>query len=340
MDVNEKFNLIKRNTEEIIGEEELKEVLKNKKKPVVYLGTAVTGKPHIGYLLWAVKMTDFLKSGFTVKVLLADIHGALDNCPWPLLEKRYEYYTKVISGMFHSLGFDTGIEFIRGSEFQLKKDYMFDVLRMSTFVSVHDATKAASEVVKMGDNPKLGGIIYPLLQALDEQYLDADVQYGGVDQRKIMVLARENLPKLGYKPRVEVMTPIIPGLIGKKMSASIEESKIDLLESKDSIEKKMSKAYCPEGVVEENGVLSFLKYVVMVVKGDKGEEFVIERPEKFGGTVKFKTYEEVEAAFAAKKLHPMDLKKALVNEIDKLVAPIRDSMKNDSKLISDAYPAK
>ena len=49
---------------------------------------------------------------------------------------------------------------------------------------------------------KLSGFMYPILQALDEQYLDVDVQYGGIDQRKILMFARENLPRVGYKERV------------------------------------------------------------------------------------------------------------------------------------------
>ena len=100
MTPEEKFELIKRNTEEIITEEELKELLKNKKTPAVYLGTAITGRPHIGYFVWVLKLADFLKAGFKVKLLLADLHGALDQTPWDLLEKRYQYYNIIIPNMF------------------------------------------------------------------------------------------------------------------------------------------------------------------------------------------------------------------------------------------------
>ena len=55
-------------------------------------------------------------------MLLADLHGALDNCPWSVLEKRYKYYSGVIPLMFQSLGADVkNIEIVKGSEFQLKK---------------------------------------------------------------------------------------------------------------------------------------------------------------------------------------------------------------------------
>jgi tyrosyl-tRNA synthetase len=334
----ERFELIKRNTEEIIGEEQLKEKLKSGKELVVYWGTAPTGKPHIGYLFPALKMADLINAGFKLKILIADIHASLDNVPWPILEKRYDYYKTIIPLLLECVGVKrSNIEFIKGSDFQLKPEYMFDVLRMSSFVSVHDAHKSASDVVKLGDNPKLSGLIYPLMQALDEIYLGTDAQLGGTDQRKIMVLARENLPKLDYEPRIEIMNPLIPGLTQSgKMSASVEDSKIDLVDDEKSIQNKMNKAYCLEGDVN-NGLLPFLKYVLMVIKKDKGEKFLVERPEKFGGNKSYSTYDEIEKDFIEKKLHPMDLKNSLAKEISKLLEPIKKEKAKLIKIAEEAY---
>ena len=338
MDANERLDLIKRNAAEIITEEGLKKLLKEKKNPVVYWGTAVTGTPHIAYFFPVLKLADFLKAGFKVKVLLADLHGALDNTLWSDLEKRYNYYKEVIPLMFEAIGVDVkNLEILKGSDFQLKAEYFFDVLKMSTVTSVRDCNKAASEVVKLGDSPKLGGIIYPSMQALDEIYLEADVQYAGLDQRKIMVFARENLPKIGYKANIEIMTPMIPGLIGKKMSASDPKSKIDLLDDEKTVNEKIKNAYCEEGVVEDNGVLAFIKYVIMILKQDKKEGFIVERQAKFGGNISFKTYSELEEAFKAKKLHPQDIKIALAKEINKLLTPMREVRASLIKLYEKAY---
>ena len=340
MNNDERFELIKRHTHEILKEDQLKTLLNEKDEPIVYLGVSITGRPHVGYYLWVLKMSDFIKAGFKVKILLADLHGALDNTPWDLLAKRYDYYSEIITGMFESVNADINkIEFVKGSSFQLSEAYIMDLFKLSSIVSVHDSNKAASDVVKMGDNPKLSGLIYPLMQALDEVHLEADVQYGGKDQRKIMVLARENLTKLGYKPRVEVMTPLIPGLTASgKMSSSDPNSKIDLLDNKKAITKKMNKAFCPEKQVEDNGVLAFTKYVAFVNLENKGESFVIDRPEKFGGKLEFNSYDELEEAYAKGELHPMDLKLGLVDEIDKLLDVLRNKMADKEELIKEAYP--
>lgn len=341
MDIDQKLALIRRSTAEITTEAELIALLKEKKTPSVYLGTAITGKPHIGYFVWGLKLADFLKAGFRVVVLLADLHGALDNTPWDLLEKRYQYYESVIRGMFDALGVSASkLEIVKGSSFQLSKEYIHDLLKMATFASVHDAKKASSEVVKQSDNPKLSGLIYPLMQALDEEYLKVDIQYGGVDQRKILMFAREYLPKIGYKPRIELMTSLIPGLIGEKMSASKEDSKIDLLETGERIKEKLNKAFCPEGQADQNGVLAFAQHVIMVMKEDNKKEFTVKRPQKFGGSISFRTGKELEQAFVSKQLHPMDLKQAVAEEIASLLDPIRKKMKEKEQLAIEAYPQK
>lgn len=336
MDIDKRLELITRNLQEIIGLEELKEKLKSKKEIVVFWGTMPTGSPHISYLYPLLKIADFLKAGLKVKILIADLHAALDGVPWDVLDKRQAYYEALIPTMLKIAGVDTKkLEFVKGSKIQLMPEYFKDLLKLSTLTTVKDATKAASEVVKLGDNPKLGGIIYPLMQALDEEYLKVDIQFGGEDQRKIFVYARENLPKLGYKARVELMNYILPGLIGQKMSSSIPGTKIDMLESEDSVNKKINNAFCVEGD-SNNGLMAFLKYVIFVLKSDKKEKFILERPEKFGGNVSYQLYEDLEKDFIAKKLHPMDLKKALAIEINKLIAPLRKEAKL-KKLYFDAY---
>ena len=61
--------------------------------------------------------------------------------------------------------------------------------RAAAETSVRDARRAGAEVVKQVANPLVAGLLYPLLQALDEQYLAVDAQFGGLDQRKIFILA-------------------------------------------------------------------------------------------------------------------------------------------------------
>ena len=85
----------------------------------------------------------------------------------------------------------------------------------------------------------------------------------------------------------------------------------------------MSKSYCPEGVIEDNPVLEYCKYMIF----EKFKEFKIERPKKFGGNLSFGNYSELESAFAKKQLHPMDLKQSTANYVNNLIEPVRKHFK-------------
>jgi tyrosyl-tRNA synthetase len=71
---------------------------------------------------------------------------------------------------------------VEGSSYQLSKEYSLDNYRLCAIVTEHDAKRAGAEVVKQVESPLLSGLLYPGLQALDEQYLGCDFQFGGVDQ--------------------------------------------------------------------------------------------------------------------------------------------------------------
>ncbi|MBU2634179.1 MAG: tyrosine--tRNA ligase [Nanoarchaeota archaeon] len=331
----DKLELIKRNCEEVVNEDELKNLLK-KKNYSAYIGFAPTGRIHVGYLIPLVKIADFIKVGFKFKFLIADMHAFLDDkkTPWELLDLRSKYYEEAIKAIFKAIHVDTkNLEFVKGSDFQLNKDYMLDVLHLTGELTVNRCKRAASEVVRFKEDPKLGGFLYPIMQVLDPFYMKIDVCFSGIDQRGIYMLGREVLPKLKNRTLTCVFTPLLPGLNGGKMSASDEKSKIDLLDSEKDVVSKVNKAYCPEGVVEDNGVLTFIQYVVFPLK----DQFKVERPEKFGGGIIYKRYEDLEKDFIAKKLHPADLKKQLSEELNKILNPIRKSLENKKDLIKKAY---
>jgi len=336
---DEKFQLITRNLQEFLGGDKLKEILKTRDINV-YWGTATTGKPHIAYFVPISKLADFLRAGCHVTILFADLHAYLDNmkAPWELLRLRTRYYEEVIKAMLEAVNVPLEkLRFVRGTEYQLSEKYTLDVYRLAVMCTEHDAKKAGSEVVKQVGNPVLGGLLYPGLQALDEEYLKVDAQFGGVDQRKIFTFAEKYLPMLGYEKRIHLMNPMVPGLTGGKMSSSEANSKIDLLDSANAIKEKIHKAFCEEGNVEQNGLLAFLKMVWFPVTE---KPFIISRPEKYGGNVTFTTYEEIETAFSKKEVWPGDLKNGVATAISTLTESIRKKFENPDlvKLTDDAYP--
>ncbi|KAK6501955.1 Tyrosine--tRNA ligase cytoplasmic [Arthrobotrys musiformis] len=325
----EKIALITRNLQEVLGEEILVDIIEKQNRPLkIYWGTATTGRPHCGYFVPMTKLAHFLRAGCEVTILLADLHAFLDNmkAPIELVQHRAKYYEFLVKSVLKSIGVSIDkLKFVFGSSYQKSEGYIMDIFRMSSIVTEHDAKKAGAEVVKQVESPLLSGLIYPLMQALDEEHLGVDAQFGGVDQRKIFTLAVENLPRLGYKTRAHLMNPMVPGLAGGKMSASDPNSKIDLLDSAADVEKKLKKAVCAPKEVEGNGVIAFVEYVLLPISELAAEDgkarFVIV---KDGEEVVYETIEKLKEDYIADIIGPKELKVATTLALNRLLDPIRE----------------
>jgi tyrosyl-tRNA synthetase len=342
MDDHERAELVARNTAEVVTREELA-ALFDREAPSAYIGYAPTGEMHIGHFTTIRKLADFLRAGLDVTVLVADLHAHLDDekSPFDLLDARSRYYRTAIEAMVEAAGASTDdVTFVRGTDFELDREYTLELLRMAAETTISRVQRAGSEVVRQSDNPKLGGLIYPLLQTQDVAALDADVAYGGIDQRGIYMLSREVLPERGERKPVCVFAPLLSGLSGGKMSASEEGSKVNLTDDRGTVVAKIEDAYCPAGELEENGVLEYVRYLVFPILEERGEPFVVERPEEYGGDLAYGTYDDLEADFLAEDLHPMDLKAATGEYVADAVAPIRERLTEDPSLLREAYPEK
>lgn len=351
MNAQERYALITKNIEEVIGDDILKAKLAAREQLKIYWGTSPTGKPHIGYLMPLIKLGHFLKAHCRVIVLFADLHAYLDSkkSTLELVKYRVKYYEEIIKKTLQLLGINISILFfVQGTRFQLTPKYTLDMYKMLSKISVSEAQRAGSEVVKQCENPMMSSLVYPILQALDEEHLDVDIEFGGTDQRKIFALSHDFLPKIGYNKRIHLMNPLIPSfnrgaevLDSKKMSCSDPNSKIDLLDDPKDIQKKINKAYCEVGNITDNPLLIFTKYVIFpILELKDSKEFFIDRPENYGGRMTFTSYEELERQYGERLVHPVDLKQGVREFLVKFLEPLRDYFSTPDKveLIKKAYP--
>ena len=310
--------LILRNVIEVIEESELDELVKGGKGSV-YCGYETSGAVHIGTMVTVQKLIEFQKAGLEVIVLFADIHTLLNRKgeeTW--IKKMVEYWRH----SFIALGLDPKkTRFVLGSDFQMKPEYVHDILSMGTSITVNRATRSMQQVARDPDNAHVSQLLYPIMQAADIKHLGMDICYGGIEQRKIHMLAREELEKVGYKKPICIHTPLIVSLGGPetKMSSSKPETIISINEDPKSIEEKIKKAYCPAGDATNNPILDIFKFFIF----SKVDKVVLERPEKFGGNLEFNSYGELERAFKD-GLHPMDLKSGAIKYLTDYLKPVRD----------------
>jgi tyrosyl-tRNA synthetase len=317
MDTQKRLELIKKNTAEIITEPELLDILKKKKKPVVYCGYEPSGPMHLGHFVTITKLMDMAEAGFHVKVLLADIHARLNRKgDEELIKKEVECWKKTIN----AIGVD--FEVVLGSDFQFSKEYILDVMNLAQSATLNRGLRSMQEVARDIEHATVSQAWYPLMQVIDIKALDVDVALGGVEQRKIHMLGREMQKEVNHN-FVALHTPLITSLKGpgQKMSKSIPGSGISVTDSYDEIKKTIQHAYCPEKIAEDNPILQIARLIIF----PRTKKFQITRPEKFGGNLEFSNYEKLEKDYIEGKLHPLDLKNAVTEHLEKIIAPIRDN---------------
>jgi tyrosyl-tRNA synthetase len=195
------------------------------------------------------------------------------------------------------------------------------VLRLSQEITLNRATRSMDEVGRAMDNPMVSQMIYPIMQMVDIARLRLDAAVGGIDQRKIHMLAREHLPSVGYPAPVCIHTPLLLGLDGQKMSSS-RGNYISVADSEEAITHKMEKAFCPL-TPEDNPVLQVFRYHIF----PRYERVEVRRPAKYGGDREFEGYAELERAYGVKEIHPLDLKKTAARYLTDMLCPVREYLR-------------
>jgi len=309
------YELVTRNTVEVITDDELIALLARDKKRV-YAGYEPSGEIHLGHLVTVNKLIDLKEAGFEVIVLLADLHAFLNRKGTMEQVRELAGYNR---RCFEGLGL-RDVEYVLGSDLQLSPDYQLRVFQLSQQITLNRARRSMDEVGRNMEAPTVSQMIYPIMQMVDIALLNVDAAVGGIDQRKIHMLAREHLAAVGYPSPVCIHTPILNGLDGKKMSSS-SGNYISVADSVEEIEKKCQKAFCPPEC-EENPVLQILQYHIFPRTGT----VVVRRPAKFGGDREFGSYSEIEEAYRKGEIHPLDLKKAVATSMSGILSCVRDYM--------------
>jgi tyrosyl-tRNA synthetase len=333
----DKLEKITSNTSEIVTVEELKEVLK-KDKPRAYIGFEPSGAVHIGWKICTNKIKDFLDCGFNFTILLADWHAYINDKLGGDIEK-IKLCGKYMEDCFQAMGvYPDKVSFVYASDYVGDSKYWELVLRTSKATSVARVKRAMDIMGREEDDAEkdLSKLFYPAMQVSDIYYLNLDVAYGGMDQRHAHMLARDVAKKLGKKPPVAIHTPLLTGLqsrermnpLDAKMSKSKPDSMISIHDEPDSVKRKISKAYCPEKQIQGNPIIEICKFVIFPEL--KNEPFLIQRPQRFGGDLQFYNYNELEQAYII-GIHPMDLKNATTNYINKILEPVQMYFEKNSE---------
>ncbi len=329
--------------EEIITVDELKTLLETNAHPKAYDGFEPSGIPHIGTgLMRALYGKDLMDAGIDFIVLLADWHAYLNNKMGGDMEKIHQagaFFAKV----WELLGFKPRI--VWASELVEDSEYWATLMKISKEVTVARIKRAAPIMGrKETEMQNASFLLYPLMQATDIKMLDVDICQLGMDQRRVNVLYREIAEKFKWKKPVLVHHHLLMGLQARgrmdytredvqmefKMSKSKPETAIYVTDSPEDIRRKLRKAYCPAKELENNPVIDIVRHIILRREGD---ELTIERPEKFGGTVTYTSFEHLAGDFREGKLHPLDLKNAVAEWLVAALEPVRKYVEKHPEIL-------
>ena len=338
--LDEKIALLEEVGEEIINLDELREMIKWKvdhnKEIYAYDGFEPSGNIHIAQgLLRAINVNKITKAGIRFKFLVADWHAAANKKfggNLGVIKRVGDFFIEIwkVCGMDLSK-----IEFIYASDL-VKEDKYWELVLKIGIEATLKRVKRCTQIMGRSESDKLyaSQILYPLMQCADIFYLPADICQLGLDQRKVNMLARDVAKKLNKPKPVAIHHHMLMGLnkppftdltgveriIQIKMSKSDPDSSIFMLDSPDDVKRKIDKAYCPPKQSEENPVLEYCKYIIFELV----DIVEIERPEKYGGFIKYNSYNELEKDYIEGKLNPPDLKSAVVKYLNQFLVPVKN----------------
>jgi tyrosyl-tRNA synthetase len=356
MDVAERFELIKKGTEEILTDDDLKHYLETGIPLNHYIGFEISGKVHLGTGIVSMsKVKDFIDAGAKCTVFLADWHSWINDKLGGDLEQIQKvavgYFKEGLKACLKAVGADPEkVKFTLGTDLYHNNDSYWetfiDVCKNTTLNRMHRSITIMGR--KLGEGVDFAKLLYPAMQVADIFIQNVSLAHAGYDQRKAHVVAREVALKMKKNNLIgsngEKIKPIcvhhhlILGLTkpaiwpiedqaqlqemwsDMKMSKSIPTSAVFVNDTPTEIKNKVKAAFCPEGNVSVNPILDWAKYVIF---REKNETIIIERKPKFGGNIEFNSYEELEKAFLSNNLHPLDLKLGVASKVIDILEPVR-----------------
>lgn len=306
--------------EEIITSDRFEDNASNAEQKTAYIGYEPSGVLHLGHIVTANALIELQNMGFNIKVLIADLHAQLNNKE---SDQDIRDLGETMKDQLLSFGLSEDTTFVYGSDFQNDVEYQTMVHKLCQKVTTSRAERSMSEIAS-DESSKVSHLLYPVMQIADIWWLDADIAVGGMEQRKVHMLASDTFPKEDLEKRTYIHTPLLADLeTGETKMSSSSGTTISSADSKDEVRDKIMDAYCPTDRPEDkdNPILQIYEYHIF----PRNDQVRIEREDEHGGDIIYSNYEEMEESLYDGDLHPLDAKEHLHRELNKILEPLREA---------------
>ena len=228
--IEQAIQTIRRGSDELIAEEELKKKLASGRKLRVKLGLDPTAPDlHLGHTVVINKLRDFQSLGHQVQFLIGDFTGMIGdptgkNQTRPPLSREEilanaatykEQAFKILDPEKTQILFNSEWSDKLGAEGIIRLAAKYTV---SQLLERDDFSKRfhAEKPIAVHE------LLYPLMQGYDSVAMKADVELGGTDQKFNLLVGRELQRIYGQERQIVITMPLLEGTDGKeKMSKSL-----------------------------------------------------------------------------------------------------------------------
>ena len=242
-DLKKQLEIIKQGIEEIIGEDDLVQKLKDNKTLTIKVGFDPTAPDlHLGHTVILRKMRQFQDLGHKVIFLIGDFTGKIGDPSGknktrpPLTDEEIKANANTYAEqVFNVLDKDkTVIDFNSRWGDQMTAADMIKLSAQSTVARMIERDDF-SKRYKNNQPISIHEFLYPLMQGQDSVELEADVELGGTDQKFNLLVGRDLQKNQGMSPQTIITLPLLEGLDGIKKMSKSENNYIGITEDADQI---------------------------------------------------------------------------------------------------------
>lgn len=232
-------HILHRGVAEIISEQGLRERLASGKPLRLKMGFDPS-KPylHIGHAVGIRKLRQFQELGHRVILIVGDWTAQIgdpsgrDESRTMLSAEQVQANARTYMDQFFMLVDKSRTE-VRWQSEWFGKFTLADVFHLGKVFTLADMMEHETFAKRWREGSPLTLIelLYPALQAYDSVAIDADVEFGGMDQKFNILAGRQLMARLGKKPQEVFLVPLLPGTDGNlKMGKSLGNT-IELLDT-------------------------------------------------------------------------------------------------------------
>ncbi len=243
MDYKKQLQIIKQGIDEIIGEDDLVQKLKDKKILTIKVGFDPTAPDlHLGHTVILRKMRQFQDLGHKVIFLIGDFTGRIGDPSGknktrpPLTDNEIKENAQTYKDQVYKVldPQKTIVDFNSRWGDSMSAADMIKLAAQSTVARMIERDDF-SKRYKNNQPISIHEFLYPLMQGYDSVELEADIELGGTDQKFNLLVGRDLQRNSDISPQTIITLPLLEGLDGVKKMSKSEQNYIGITESADEI---------------------------------------------------------------------------------------------------------